>query len=162
MEIIYFVYIDSKLNVSAFALKNPSYTDIYFQGFSPSAHGYRTFRRDRLIESFDSFEEAQAHAEFIAPTLDTTLYSPQKTRCTTGAFEVCFTGFKKSDKERLMNKALEANMIVRTDVTVNLHFLCFGYNAGPKKMELARMKGTTVLDEQQFISLIETGELPDV
>lgn len=76
-------------------------------------------------------------------------------------FEVCFTGFKKDDKERLISLATDNKMSVRTSVTQNLQVLCCGYNAGPKKVDAARMKGVVILDESQFQLLVETGEVPD-
>lgn len=172
MEIIHFVYISADKKVSAYEVSDPSYTERYVQGFSSSASGYRTFRKDRFIKSFDSFDEAKKYAELIAPTLDASLYIlPEKRHDSVrkydapifdGDLEVCFTGFKKADKERLIERAKLAAMVVRSEVTVNLHLLCYGYNAGPKKMELARMKGTIVLNEDEFLSLIETGEIPDI
>ncbi|MGQ5978778.1 hypothetical protein ACUNHK_05370 [Serratia sp. IR-2025] len=172
MEKIYFVYISADKNVAAYEVINPSYTERYVQGFSPSASGYRTFRKDRFIKSFDCFDEAVKHAELIAPTIDASIYILSEKRHDSlrkydapifdGDLEICFTGFKKADKERLIERAKLASMIIRSEVTVNLHLLCYGYNAGPKKMELARMKGTIVLNEDEFLSLIETGEIPDV
>ncbi|MBN1085318.1 hypothetical protein JNO12_10760 [Erwinia aphidicola] len=70
-------------------------------------------------------------------------------------------GSKKDDKDRLSELAKGKGMIVRKDITVNLHLLCGGYNAGPKKLEVAQKKGTMILHEAEFLSLIETGELPD-
>jgi BRCT domain type II-containing protein len=39
--------------------------------------------------------------------------------------------------------------------------LCCGYNAGPSKVNAARMKGTIIIDEESFVHFIETGEIPD-
>ncbi|CAI0698749.1 BRCT domain-containing protein [Serratia ficaria] len=171
MEVIYFVYINAKKQLSAYEIASPSYTEKYVQGISLSDSGYRTFRKDRFIKTFDNFDDAKSYADVISVGFDCTPLFPNEQRRDSsrkydapvfdGALEVCFTGFKKGDKERLVESASKANMIVRGDVTVNLHILCYGYNAGPKKMELARMKGSIVLDEQQFITLIETGEIPD-
>lgn len=172
MDTIFFVYINGQKKVAAYSLIKPSYTDFYVQGFSPTVDGYRTFRKDRFIKSFDNLEEAKKYSHDIGSTLDASQYiSPQKRHNShrkfdapiyDGAFEVCFTGFKKAEKERLTQTAVLASMIVRSDVTVNLHVLCYGYNAGPKKMELARVKGSMVLNEEQFISFIDTGEIPDI
>ncbi|EFK6636743.1 BRCT domain-containing protein [Escherichia coli] len=76
-------------------------------------------------------------------------------------FEVCFTGFKKTDKDRLKNSAISAGMIVRNDVTANLHILCCGRNAGPKKMEIAALKGTMILTESEFLDFLNLGVIPD-
>ncbi|WP_367671488.1 hypothetical protein [Serratia symbiotica] len=172
METIYFVYISADKKVAAYAVNNPSHSERYVQGFSPSESGYRTFRKDRFIKSFERFDDAKKHADLIAPTIDASQYIfPEKRHDSLRKydapvfdceFEICFTGFKKADKDRLIERAKLAGMIVRSEVTVNLHLLCYGYNAGPKKMELARMKGTIVLNEDEFLSLIETGEIPDV
>ena len=77
-------------------------------------------------------------------------------------FEVCFTGFKKADKERLTTLATENKMFVRSSVTQNLQVLCCGYNAGPTKVTAARMKGVLILDEEQFLHMTSTGEVPDL
>nr|WP_149022640.1 BRCT domain-containing protein [Salmonella enterica] len=74
---------------------------------------------------------------------------------------MCFTGFKKADKERLVDKANEQGLTVRTSVTQNLQMLCCGYNAGSSKVSAARMKGTIIIDEPGFIHFLETGEIPD-
>ncbi|MEY4767957.1 MAG: hypothetical protein RL637_596 [Pseudomonadota bacterium] len=76
--------------------------------------------------------------------------------------EICFTGFKSADKQRLTKIAIAANMLVRKEVSTNLKYLCCGYNAGPKKLEIAREKNILTLSESQFINLIETGEIPEL
>lgn len=40
--------------------------------------------------------------------------------------------------------------------------LCCGYNAGPTKVTAARMKGVLILDEEQFLNMVSTGEVPDL
>ena len=78
-----------------------------------------------------------------------------------GKIETCFTGFTKEDKERLTTIAKEKNMLVRETVTVKLDFLCGGYNAGSAKKEKAKNQGAIFLTEEQFLLMIETGELPE-
>ena len=75
--------------------------------------------------------------------------------------EICFTGFKKEDKERLLKVAANAGLFIRSSVTSKLEYLCCGENAGPKKIDKARHQGIVALTELEFISLIETGEVPD-
>lgn len=75
--------------------------------------------------------------------------------------DVCFTGFKAEDKKRLIATAEQNGMIVRSSVTQKLNFLCWGYNAGPKKIQAARARNVIAHNEEQFLSLLETGELPD-
>lgn len=52
-------------------------------------------------------------------------------------------------------------MVVRGAVTINLEFLCCGYNAGPKKIEKARHHGVIILNESQFKTMLQTGEIPE-
>lgn len=180
MNEVYFVYVTTKGRISAYALTVPTASGDYFQGYTRDG-GFKTFRKDRLIDFFDSLEQAEMYADILRKNEEAEF---GKWRATvrganenkykryespgmfepldfSGPLEICFTGFKKEDKERLRKIAIDAGMIVRQDVTVNLHFLCGGYNAGPKKLEVARMKGTVILHEAQLLSLIETGELPD-
>jgi BRCT domain type II-containing protein len=44
-------------------------------------------------------------------------------------------------------------------VTRNLAFLCAGENAGPKKLQKANEQGVYILSKDQFVHLIETGEI---
>lgn len=76
--------------------------------------------------------------------------------------EICFTGFSASYKKALIYIAKEHNFHVAKSITVDLAFLCCGPNAGPKKMILAKKKGAQFLSKDEFIDLIETGEIPIV
>ena len=75
--------------------------------------------------------------------------------------DICFTGFGKAEKAKLTELAEDAGMVVRQSVTVFLNFLCYGPNAGPKKMEKARMQGVIALSASQFEDMIITGEIPE-
>ncbi len=46
-------------------------------------------------------------------------------------------------------------------VTVHLDFLCCGYNASAKKIEKAHQQNVLILTEDEFINLVETGEMPE-
>jgi len=81
---------------------------------------------------------------------------PRKEKLT----KVCFTGFSVVEKEELSQLAGNASLTVVGTVTKNLAFLCCGENAGPAKLQSAREKGCLVLTKDQFILLLETGELP--
>lgn len=181
MEDMYFVYITASKKVSAYGLSAPERVGDYVQGICINTGGYKTFRLDRFIQFFGCIGDAEQYAEkvreFLLEEPDTTeipiFTIPQKKYGRyespsmfkpldfSGPLEICFTGFKKEDKARLIEIAAGKGMVVRGDITVNLHFLCGGYNAGPKKLEVARKKGTLILRESEFLGLIETGELPD-
>jgi BRCT domain type II-containing protein len=57
--------------------------------------------------------------------------------------------------------AESTGMVVRSSVTRSLNFLCCGYSGGPKKIEKARAQNVIALNEEQFIQLLETGEVPE-
>ncbi|BEN59698.1 hypothetical protein [Serratia marcescens] len=183
MEDLFFAYITASKKVSSYGLSSPERVGDYVQGICMRSASYKTFRLDRFIGFFGDMHEAEEYAEKVRQFL---LESPDAEELPifaelreqkkykryespamlrpldfSGPMEICFTGFKKDDKARLSAVASEHGMIVRSDVTVNLHFLCGGYNAGPKKLEVARKKGTLILREDEFLSLVATGELPD-
>jgi len=74
---------------------------------------------------------------------------------------VCFTGFKKERKAELEVIAVEAGMQLITGASKNLTYLCCGMNAGPTKMEKARLLGALILSETEFLNMLETGEVPN-
>lgn len=76
--------------------------------------------------------------------------------------EICFTGFTPADKNELIKIAEENNFHVAQSVTTNLNFLCCGDNAGPSKMEKAKKQNVQILTKNEFVNLIETGEMPTV
>lgn len=76
------------------------------------------------------------------------------------AFEICFTGFNAVERNELETQAESLGLIVKKNVTKNLHILCVGNNAGPSKVDKARTSGTVILDKPQFVHFANTGELP--
>ncbi len=74
--------------------------------------------------------------------------------------QVCFTGFSAVEKAELSALAWESKLEVVNSVTKRLAFLCAGENAGPAKLEKARQQGVLVLSREQFVQLLETGEIP--
>jgi NAD-dependent DNA ligase len=88
------------------------------------------------------------------------IYSLRTARAKDTRLQVCFTGFGVSKKQELIDIAGKNNIKVVSSVTKKLDFLCGGENAGPKKIEKAESQGVQFLTEDQFIQLIETGEIP--
>lgn len=153
----YFVYINAKKQVNAYTLYNVSESEEHFQGVCRKSNYLKTFRKDRVIKECSSYDLALVDlSEYKGIEHPSFSKNPK-----VNLFEVCFTGFKKDDKERLISLATDNKMSVRASVTQNLQVLCCGYNAGPKKVDAARMKGVVILDEKQFQLLVETGEVPD-
>lgn len=153
----YFVYINAKKQVNAYTLYNVSESEEHFQGVCNKSNQLKTFRKDRIIKECSSYDLALVDlSEYKGLEYPSFSKTPK-----VNLFEICFTGFKKDDKERLISLATDNKMSVRASVTQNLQVLCCGYNAGPKKVDVARMKGVVILDENQFQLLVETGEVPD-
>ena len=152
-----FIYRDAKGNISARTVADISETEDYLQGICLSSNGLRTFRKDRILEKFPDQSSAEARVSYHASNSP----PPKPTPKSHHLLDICFTGFKSNDKERLVTLAETTGLTVRDSVTRNLNFLCGGYNAGPAKIEKARKQGVVFLSEEQFVHLVETGELPE-
>ncbi len=152
-----FIYQDARGNITARIISDISETNEYLQGFCHTANDLRTFRKDRILEIIknnDNIDSKLNHYISISPPPK----APPKSH---HHLDVCFTGFKSDDKKRLIKIAEGKGLIIRSSVTRNLNFLCCGDNAGPKKIEKARAQNVIALNEEQFIHLTETGELPE-
>jgi NAD-dependent DNA ligase len=75
--------------------------------------------------------------------------------------QICFTGFRPAEKEQLFEYAKNKGMKIVKSVTKKLSFLCIGENAGPSKIRKATEQNVIILDDKQFVKMLETGELPD-
>lgn len=159
-----FIYQDAKGNVTSREVVNISDTDEYIQGICLKSNALRTFRKDRILENItdiSSMDEKLKYHQANAPRPKNSSCYSSRSRNTTGKPEVCFTGFKKAEKDKLVEVAKLSEMFIRSSVTKNLDFLCCGYNAGPKKIEKARHQGVIALSEKQFRTMLETGEVPE-
>jgi NAD-dependent DNA ligase len=88
------------------------------------------------------------------------IYSIRSTKAKDNRLQVCFTGFGASKKAELVKLALDNQLHVVSSVTKNLDFLCGGESSGPKKLEKAINQGVQILSENDFLNLLETGEVP--
>lgn len=150
-----FIYKDSKGNITTRSISKISEQGIYLQGICYSKNKPRTFRKDRIIEMLDNPYEVRLTSISLGKS------NPTIKQVSNDELDVCFTGFKSEDKNRLTKLAESKGMIIRKSVTVGLAFLCFGYNAGPSKCNKAREQGVIALNENEFVSLLETGEIPN-
>ncbi|WP_157725642.1 BRCT domain-containing protein [Vitreoscilla filiformis] len=125
----------------------------------------RTFRKDRVLEYIDDNINVEARLSYHISNNPPPIEKERKTvfrkANDSGKLEICFTGFKQADKDRLTSLAEANNFFIRPSVTKNLHFLCCGYNAGPSKIEKSRHQGVMILSEDQFMLLVDTGEIPE-
>ena len=162
---IAFIYKDAQGKISYRSINNISKTIDYIQGVCYQENGLRTFRKDRVLEylneNSDINERLQYHINSNPPPIEKDRSLIKNYHNPQGKLEICFTGFKQSDKEKLIALAEKNNFFIRPTVTKNLHFLCCGYNAGPSKIEKSRHQGVMILSEAQFMILVDTGEISE-
>lgn len=145
-----FVYEDAKGNTSTRSLADWHDDGAYIEGYCLAAEDVRTFRRDRII----SFLEGEYLLRPLAPKLD-------QGGKAGGAMEILFTGFPNDERSALEEDAESYGLVVRKTVTKNLDFVCGGPRAGSTKLAKARAQGCTILDEDDFWSLVEDGVMPE-
>jgi NAD-dependent DNA ligase len=109
-------------------------------------------KSDLSAEEIDSMTDAEAWR---------LIYSIRTVKAKDSRLQVCFTGFGTSEKEELTDLAHDNRFKVVASVTQKLDFLVGGENAGPKKIEKAESQGVQFLSGDQFVHLIETGEVPN-
>ena len=159
-----FIYRDAHGVITYREVFDISESDLYIQGICFTAKALRTFRKDRILEEIGNHTDVEAKLEFYKTQLPEpeTKSSHSKNRSNRDhKAEICFTGFKKDEKQQLIELAESSNFFVRTAVTGNLQYLCCGNTAGPKKIEKARSQGVIALSQNQFKSLVESGEIPE-
>lgn len=155
-----FVYQNTKGVTTKRELISLTEDDDYISGLQRLDGGMRTFSKSRILEvlhtdsdwdncpypepeaRFDNRKQSTAQAE-IKP-------------------EIAFTGFSASKRAELESLATESGMMVRKNVTKNLGYLCIGPNAGPLKIQKASDAGVVIMDEDEFIWFIDTGEMPGI
>lgn len=153
-----FIYQDGNGKITSRNIYSISETAEHIQARCLLTGALKTFRKDRILEEIKNIgivEERLAYHIKNNPPLK------KPTRRPFDVWDVCFTGFKKADKDDLLKLAKDAELVVRSSVTHNLTFLCCGYNAGPKKIEKARQQGVLILSEMQFNQMLDTGEIPE-
>ena len=135
----------------------------YLMGWSVSSDTVKTLRSDRVHQEFKTIEEAELALSTmdILPLNNVDNYNPNYHISALDNFDICFTGFKKSESDELKKLAHENDMNICKSVTLHLNMLCCGYNAGPVKVRKAMNKGIFIVSRQQFEHFVETGEIPD-
>lgn len=65
--------------------------------------------------------------------------------------QICFTGFKNSDREKLSHLASQIGFDVKQPVTRQLVILVIGDNLGSSKIEKAKTQGCIIFTENEFM-----------
>lgn len=157
MEAIRFKYQDAKGAITTRELVNWKDDGWLLKGICKRDNAFRTFRRDRVIEIFEAGVQLKPihKPEYVVKRA----ISAVKPRSDTT--EILFTGFAKERRAELEEAATGAKIKVRKTVTQALAFICAGPNAGPSKLRKAQGQGVSVLDESDFLWLLQTGEMPE-
>tara|TARA_R110002110_G_scaffold386536_1_gene598220 strand:+ start:185 stop:682 length:498 start_codon:yes stop_codon:yes gene_type:complete len=163
-EITFLVYRNRFNEVKAYEVEliaeDGDYCDVYdMQGAK-----IKTFKKGNIHSFHNSFNEAISEAKAVQSSFK--LIPRNKTGRTFAnpgkKFEVCFTGFAKSEKEQLIKLAEENEMFVRTSVSHNLGLLVCGENAGWSKLKKAnKMRVPRVFGIDGFHDYLETGEFAE-
>lgn len=130
----------------------------------------KTLRQDRVIEVCNSLTDATRRAgeeqinytAILRPENKSSAEDYSKIYNFNKDFEVCFTGFKKSEKGLLTEIAFKNNCFVRKSVSKKLGLLVCGDNVGPIKLQTAReMDVPIVWGVVGFELFLETGEIQE-
>ncbi|WP_449100465.1 BRCT domain-containing protein [Pseudomonas veronii] len=148
-----FVYTDAQGQTAEWLLTRWREDSRYIQGRNEQDSKPRTFRKDRIQEYLEGAELLLLDAAPPAP-------EPAPRAQVDCRPQILFTGFKAPDRARLEALATEHGFRVMKTASKALAVLCGGYNAGPTKIEDARAAGAFILDEEQLLHLIQTGEVP--
>lgn len=168
-ETISFLYEDGSGNITYRTVDIYFVDGKYIEGYCHDRKEPRTFKLERILGdinlgdssfSVDDWLELQPYSikKFNSQKNQTT---PTKRKAVQkNKLEISFTGFKKENKARLEAMAIKNNLVVRTAISKNLDFLVCGDNAGASKKLKAVERGAKCISENDFITMIETGEIP--
>lgn len=155
MRKIAFLYCDARGNTSARHVSDFKYDQRFLKGTCSASNSFRTFRRDRILEVNECSELLQTATPPKLPEIFNISFESEL------ALEIMFTGFPKARRAALEESCSKAGIKLRKTVSKKLFFVCAGPNAGPTKMRMAPAQGVAVLDEAEFIRLLETGEVTE-
>lgn len=156
-DVLKFDYEDAKGNVSTREVSHWKDDGWLLTGICSSDNRRKTFRRDRIQSVHEGFATLKP-ISMPQHLVDRAITASKKR---SDSLEILFTGFLKARKAELEAVAAESGMRVCKTVTIGLSFICGGPTAGPKKLRDAQAKGVPVLDESDYLKLLETGEVPE-
>lgn len=157
---ISFSYKDAKGNFTTRTVDVYYVDDVYISGYCHKQYDNRTFRADRIVSDITMNGKLYSVDDWLEMHESTALSKSNPKIISSLNLEVCFSGFRKDDKETLEQYAINNGFTVCSSVTKNLTFLVIGSHAGSKIMEQANEVGASVISETEFLEMIETGEIP--
>lgn len=168
-NLTHLVYITSHKQIGVYSISNLNIDDIYFKGYCIQKNRVITLRADRIIKQFDDLALAENYAQNIPQDvfyLFDTLLNQQRKEKITPIYKIglCFTGFKKAKKEELIKLATENDLRVVENVSGAVDFLIFDKESktvGPTKLAKAEKLGIKIINDEEFLYMLETGVVPD-
>ncbi|CAI8832552.1 BRCT domain-containing protein [Pseudomonas sp. IT-232MI5] len=172
MSTLKFSYRDAKGDLSQRELIQWSENSVYIQGRSASDTFPKTYRKDRIIEVLLGAELLLKEAAPPSPRLqhdrkppalvasEAASQTPDPKMSPGRINQILFTGFAAAQRAELEQKAVEYGLKVMSTAGKTLTFLCYGENAGPTKVSKALEAGAFIINSEQFLNLITTGEIP--
>ena len=142
-----FIYLNAKNEIKIQHIENVSLSDGHYQGICFASGHLKTFRKVRALEMLSGKENAKKRLNYHLLNAPPAKESQARITNKSGEAEICFTGFKKDEKEKLISLAEKNIMHIRSSVTKKLGFLYCGYNAGPTKTKNAQHQGVVILTE---------------
>lgn len=163
------VYITSHKQIGVYSMVNLHIDDIYFKGYCIQKNRIITLRADRIINQFDDLSVAEDYAQNLPKDvfdLFDSLLNQQRKEKVTPIYKIglCFTGFKKAKKEELIKLATENDLRVVENVSGAVDFLIFDKESktvGPAKLAKAEKLGIKIINDEEFLYMLETGVVPD-
>lgn len=158
------VYKNRYNEVKAYSLELIQESEDRFDAAQTNTGEIKTFIKDSILaDGFTSFDSADKEAKGLQKNYELKFPKRMPSRDgwnnKEGKFEVCFTGFRKADKEHLEELATEAGFKIRAKPTKGLGLLVCGYNAGPSKVAQATEMAVPVVHEiEGFIDYLENGK----
>nr|DAN41975.1 MAG TPA: DNA ligase-like protein [Caudoviricetes sp.] len=170
----FIVYINADREISVYQIENERDSGLhYFKAFCLDSYRLLTFRKDRIINSFSTYDAANQFLSSL-PESDRLSYEKQvdshrntlKHRVSSEIQKLvfCFTGFKQAQKDELIALAQACDFRTVDSVTSKTNFLvvcCQSETVGPTKLTKAREHDVKIIYEDQFYHMLETGEIPD-
>ena len=160
------IYLDGHGVVRCHDVSQCTETAGHLQGFS--GDHFKTFNLERILHEVQPGEDIDillAHYQDQHEQYTKAARSSQSKRITPGGLRVLFTGFPANEHTLLETLATANGMDVVKTVVKDLDILCVWGHIGPGKLsrndkvDKARDIGAIVLNDEQLMTMIETGEL---
>ncbi len=160
----YLVYVNRFNEVKAYSVEAIAQSTEYLSILDTAEQKAKSFKLANILHEAKSLDEANRKASELQSQFE--IIPRNKTGKTFAnvdkLFEVCFTGFPKTEKQSLIGLAEANGMFVRSRVTTKLGLLICGENAGWAKIkEAAELNVPRVFGREGFETFIQTGEVYD-